>query len=158
MPRISALLHTHNDALYLGRAIESLRPCDEVLIIDNNSEDDTVQVARQYGAIVKSAIPGVTFGAYAMDTTHAWVLCLHPNETLSECLEASLFEWKNMEPQDGVACYRISIREQNGHGWQNCPPEVRLVNRKLMNWVGEMPANERCEMTLSGDLLSFHQP
>ncbi len=97
MPRISALLHTHNDALRLGRALESLRPCDEVLVIDDNSEDDTTQVARQYGAIVKSAISGVTFGAYAMDTTHAWVLCLHPNETLSEGLEASLFEWKNTE-------------------------------------------------------------
>ena len=158
MPRISALLHAHNDALRLGRALESLRPCDEVLVIDNNSEDETAQVARQYGAIVKSAIPGVTFGAYAMDTTHTWVLCLHSNETLSEDLEASLFEWKNVEPEDGVACYRISIREQNGDGWHNCPPEVRLVNRKLMNWVGEMPSNERCEMALRGDLLCFHQP
>jgi glycosyltransferase involved in cell wall biosynthesis len=158
MPKISALLHTHDDALRLGRALESLRPCDEVLVIDDCSEDDTAQVARQYGAIVKNAIPGVTFGAYAMDTTHHWVLCLRPNEALSEDLEASLLEWKTEEPHDGVACYGISIREQNGHGWRRCPPEVRLVNRGLMNWVGEMPSHEQCEMMLSGDLLCFHQP
>jgi len=40
MPKISALLHTHNDALRLGRAPESLRPCDEVLAIEDCSEDE----------------------------------------------------------------------------------------------------------------------
>ena len=157
MPKISALLHTHNDALRLGRALESLRPCDEVVVIDDCSQDDTVKIAKEYGATLKSAIPGVTFGAYAMDTSHHWVLCLRPNETLSDDLEASLFQWKNEEPQDGVACYRVSIREQNGNGWRSCPPEVRLVNRKLMNWVGEMPSDEQCDMMLSGDLLCFNQ-
>ncbi len=158
MPRISALLHTHNDALRLGRSLDSLRPCDEVLVIDDCSEDDTVKVAQQHGATLKSSIPGVTFGAYAIDASYDWVFCLRPDEALSDELEASLFEWKNEKPDDGVACYKISIREQRENGWQNCRPEVRLVNRKLMNWVGEMPSNQRCEMMLSGDLLRFHQP
>lgn len=118
MPEISVLLHTHNDALRLGRALESLRSCDEVLVIDNCSEDDTAKIAREYGVTLKSAIPGVTPGIYALDTKHDWVLCLRPNETLSDDLEASLFEWKNQEPAEGVACYRISIREQNDNGWQ----------------------------------------
>jgi len=73
MPRISALLHAHNDALRLGRALDSLRPCDEVLVIDDCSEDDTAKVAHQHGANLKSAIPGVTFGVYAMDAAHDWV-------------------------------------------------------------------------------------
>ncbi len=158
MPKISALLHTHNDALHLGRALDSLRPCDEVLVIDDCSEDDTAKVAQQYGAILKSSIPGVTFGAYAMDTSHDWVLCLRANETLSDDLEASLFEWKNEGPADGVACYSFHVREQRQSGWQECPPEVRLINRRLMNWVGEMPANQNGDPILSGDLLRFHQP
>ena len=158
MPKISALLHTHNDALRLGRALDSLRPCDEVLVIDDCSEDDTARVAYQHGATLKSAIPGVTFGAYAMDTSHDWVLCLRPNETLSDDLEASLLEWKNGDPADGVACYRFDVREQKHSGWQRCPPEVRLINRRLMNWVGEMPANQECDLLLSGDLLRFDQP
>ena len=158
MPKISALLHTHNDALRLGRALDSLRACDEVLVIDDDSEDNTAQVAHEHGAVFKSAIPGVSFGAYAMDASHDWVFCLRPNESLSDDLEASLFEWKSEQPDEGVACYGISIREQNGNGWQSCPPEVRLVNRKLMNWVGEMPSGEKCDKILSGDLLCFHQP
>jgi len=158
MPKLTALLHTHNDALRLGRALDSLRPCDEVLIIDDSSEDDTEKVAREHGAVFKISIPGVTFGAYAVDASHDWILCLHPNETLSDDLEASLFDWKNQDPEENVSSYWVSIREQNGTGWHHCPPETRLVNRRLVNWIGEMPPPQSSGLQLSGDLLCFHQP
>ncbi len=158
MPKITALLHTHNDALRLGRTLDSLRPCDEVLLIDDCSEDDTATVAREHGATLKNAISGVTFGAYAADAANDWILCLRPNEALSDDLEAALFDWKSKEPKENVAGYRVSIREQRGTAWQSCPPETRLVNRKLVNWIGEMPANEPSEDKLSGDVLRFHQP
>jgi glycosyltransferase involved in cell wall biosynthesis len=158
MPKITALLHTHNDALRLGRALDSLRPCDEVLLIDDCSEDDTPKVAREHGATFKNAIPGVTFGAYATDAAHDWILCLRPDESLSDDLEAALFDWKSEEPGEDIACYLVSIREQKEGEWRSCPPEARLVNRKLVNWIGEMPPDERCEKKLSGDVLRFHQP
>ncbi len=158
MPKISALVHTHNDAQRLGRILDSLRSCDEVLVIDQNSEDETERIAREHGATFKTAIPGVTSGAYAMDATHEWILCLRTNEALSDDLEAALLEWKQNEPDEGAACYSVPIREQNGHGWMKHPPQVRLVNRKRMNWVGEMPPEEPCGVTLTGDLLSFREP
>lgn len=158
MPKITALLHTHNDALRLGRALDSLRPCDELLIIDDCSEDDTSRVAREHGATFKSAIPGVTFGAYATDASYDWILYLRPDETLSDDLEVALLDWKNNEPGEDIACYGVAIREQKENGWQNCPPEIRLINRKLVNWIGEMPLDEPCEMKLSGEVLRFHQP
>jgi glycosyltransferase involved in cell wall biosynthesis len=52
MLRISALVHAKNDAQRIGRALESLRPCDEVLVIDHDSEDETVKIARDHGATV----------------------------------------------------------------------------------------------------------
>jgi glycosyltransferase involved in cell wall biosynthesis len=158
MPKISALLHTHNDALRLGRALQSLRPCDEVLVVDDCSEDDTLKVARDTGATVRSAIPGVTPGAYAMDSTHDWILCLRPNESLSDDLEAALFEWKNQEPQEGTTCYKVCIREEDGSQWQERPPETRLINRKLVNWIEDLPQDQNCDVTLTGHLLSFQQP
>lgn len=158
MPKFTALLHTHNDALRLGRALDSLRPCDEVLIIDEDSGDDTERIAREHGAHFKKSIPGVTAAAYAHDAAHEWVLCLRPNESLSDDLEAALFEWKEREEDPNVACLGITIRKENGAGWEKLPPEVRLVNRGRMNWVGEMPPNEACDVVLSGDLLSFEKP
>ena len=158
MPKITALLHTHNDALRLGRALDSLRPCDEVLIIDDGSEDDTERIAREHGANFKKAIPGVTSGAYAMDAMHEWVLCLRPNESLSEGLEAALLEWKERDMDTNLACVGVPIREQNGAGWEKLPAEVRLVNRTRMNWVDEMPREQACGAVLDGDLLSFREP
>src|ERR1700722_14400293 len=150
MPKISALLHTHNDALRLGRALDSLRPCDEVLIIDQDSEDETEKVAREHGATFKTAIPGVTSGAYAMDAAHEWILCLHCNEALSDELEAALIEWRENEHDEGLACYSVPIRAENGSGWEQQSAEVRLVNRKRMNWMGEMPPEQTCGVVLGG--------
>ncbi len=158
MPRITALLHTHNDALRLGRALESLRPCDEILIIDDCSDDGTDRVAREHGATIKTSISGVSPGAYAMDAANDWVLCLNPNESLSESLEAALLEWKQKEPEKQTACFMVKVREENEHGWRPLEPEVRLVNRTLINWIGDMPSNQLCDTTLAGELLRFHQP
>jgi glycosyltransferase involved in cell wall biosynthesis len=158
MPKITALLHTHNDAPRLGRALDSLRPFDEVLVIDDNSEDDTVRIAHENGAHLKSSIPGVTPGAYAVDASNDWIFCILPNEALSEELGASLAEWKMQEPNQGVSCCKVRVREQNGQGWQELEPEVRLVNRSLVNWVGDLPPGQHCDITLSGELLRFHEP
>jgi glycosyltransferase involved in cell wall biosynthesis len=158
MPKFTALLRTHNDALHLGRALQSLRPCDEVLVIDSGSEDDTAKVAREYGAKLKNAIPGVSPGAYVMDAEHEWIFCVRPNESLSDDLEAALLEWKQQDPAESVACYSVPIREENGTGWQHRPPEVRLINRSRINWIGEMPASQDDCSMISGDLLCFHNP
>jgi glycosyltransferase involved in cell wall biosynthesis len=158
MPKITALLHTHNDALRLGRALESLRACDELLVIDDCSEDGTEKIARQHGATLKTSISGVTPGAYVMDASNDWVLCVGPNEAVSEGLEAALFEWKEKDPDEETACFMVAVREENDTGWQLRDPEVRLINRKLVNWIGEMPPNHMCETTLAGELLRFHLP
>ncbi len=158
MPKFTALLRTHNDALHLGRALESLRPCDEVLIIDDCSEDDTARVAREHGAVIKSAIPGVSPGAYAMDAEHEWIFILRPNESLSDSLEAALLEWKEQDPGTAVVCYSVLVREENGEGWKDCPPEVRLINRKMVNWIGDMPPAQQDCATMRGELLCFHHP
>ena len=158
MPKITALLHTHNDALRLGRALDSLRPCDEVLIIDDHSEDETERIAHENGASFKQSIPGVTPGAYAMDAANDWILCLLPSEALSDDLEASLQEWKAQDPEETLSCCKVSVREQNDGRWHELEPEVRLINRKLLNWVGELPPSQHCDITLKGDLLRFRQP
>ncbi|MFZ0704326.1 MAG: hypothetical protein WAM71_01900 [Candidatus Korobacteraceae bacterium] len=158
MPKISALLHTHNDAPRLGRALDSLRPCDEVLVIDDSSDDDTTRVAHENGASVKSAIPGVARGTYAMDASHDWIFCLLPNEALSEELEASLLEWKEQNPEETLTCCKVQVREQKGSGWHTLEPEVRLINRKLLNWLAELPRGHQCDITLKGDLLRFNNP
>ena len=75
MPTLTALLHTFNNGLMLGRALETLYPCDEILIVDHGSHDDTVRVASEYAARVISlsadALPSFWLQAACSD----WILC-----------------------------------------------------------------------------------
>src|SRR6185503_2718179 len=95
--KISALIHTMDNARSLGRALDSLRPCDEVIVVDHGSRDETVKVAKEHGAKVINAVPGVSNGAYAQNTRNQWILCLLPHEAIAEDLEASLLEWSEAE-------------------------------------------------------------
>jgi glycosyltransferase involved in cell wall biosynthesis len=154
VPKISALIHTQNDARTLARVLETLRPCDEIVVVDHNSTDETIKVAREYGARVVSGVQGIAYGAYAIECAHDWVLCLRPNEGISEGLEAALLEWKQKD-EEASDSFAIFLREQVNGEWQNRGHQPRLINRKKVNWTEELPANHSNAATLSGDLLRY---
>ena len=169
MAKITALLHTHNDAARIGRALDSLRACDEVLVIDHLSTDDTAKIARYHGAAVKEGVPGVNPGVYAMDARHDWVLCLLPNEAVGEGLEASLFEWKDRKHEksgeeerdkdtSGPCSLAMQVREETENGWKELGAHTRLVNRKRINWPGHLPFDDPSAPLLPGHLLRFAKP
>ena len=169
MPKITALVHTHNDASRIGRALESLRVVDEILVVDHGSTDDTIKVANHHGAVVKKAVPGVNPGVYAVDAHHDWIFCLLPNESIGESLEAALFEWKDQvhepldhdEKESEAPCnhsYSVNVREETDAGWQTLTPETRLLNRKQINWNEAVPPNNTESLHLDGDILRFTKP
>lgn len=153
MPRISALLHVTNGCHALARALESLRPCDEIIVVDHGGKEETSKVAQEHGARTIKGVHGVDHGAYAQDAKNDWVLCLLPSESIAEELEASLLEWKHSEPGEVHLGYNIGIREQNGTGWKSLPPELRLVNRQQLNWTGDLPPSAPDASVLAGHLL-----
>ncbi|HET7185012.1 MAG TPA: glycosyltransferase [Terriglobales bacterium] len=169
MAKITALIHTHNDAERIGRLLDSLRACDEVLVVDHGSTDNTAKLARDHGATVKEGVPGVNPGVYAIDARHDWVLCLLPTESVSEGLEASLFEWKDRrtEPLDqeekekqapSQCSVAFEVREESGKDWKELGPHTRLVNRKKINWPGHLPHDDPGAEILPGHLLRFSKP
>ena len=151
--KISALIHAYDNERSLGRALDSLRPCDEVIVVDHNSNDDTVKIAREHGARVIVGVPGVDRGAYSQDARNQWILCLLPQEALAEELEAALFEWIEAERQEAQMGFNMAIREQNGAGWKTLPPEMRLANREQINWTGDLPPANPNAPALAGHIL-----
>ena len=152
MAKITAIVHTDNNAKTLGRLLESLRPANEVLVVDHGSEDDSVKIARHHGATVKEGLPGVEAGAYIMDAQYDWILCLRPDESLSEGLEAALLAWKEHEQEKELG-FAFPIREQKNGEWCTLPAEMRLVNRRRLNWKTPLPPNRPDVPKLDGDLL-----
>jgi hypothetical protein len=161
MPPISALLHTTNDALRLGRTLETLLPCAEILILDHHSTDTTRRIARQYGARVLA--PDSYAGAkhYLDLARHEWIFCMKPGESITEALQASLFEWSTL-PRHAVshdAAFSVFVRQQTGKAWRELPePETRLVPRSWNLWHERLPASDESDVALEGELLRFDLP
>jgi glycosyltransferase involved in cell wall biosynthesis len=151
--KITALIHAADSGRSLGRALDSLRPCDEVIVVDHSSKDDTVKIAREHGAKVIAAVPGVDRGAYAQDARNRWILCMLPQEALAEELEASLFEWCEAEQDEKQMGFNMAVREQNGAGWKLLEPEMRLANRTQINWTGDLPPANPKAPALAGHIL-----
>jgi glycosyltransferase involved in cell wall biosynthesis len=165
MPPITALLHTMDDALRLGRALEMLLPCSEILIVDHHSADATRRIAREYGARIVAAEGSPAAHRYLDLARNDWILCLDPGESITESLQASLFEWSALPSHSGVndvaggSAFSVFVREQTGDGWLEHPePETRLVPRSWTLWRGRLPAHEPSAIALQGELLRFALP
>jgi len=164
MPAITALLHTHDDALRLGRALETLLPCDEILVVDHGSRDATRRIAREYGARVVEASDGASPSQCLQFARCEWILCLEPRESLTEALSASIFEWKSewkpeVQASPAKTAFSIFLREETADGWLETPtPQTRLVPRNWNQWKGLLPAPEPSAIALEGALLRFLLP
>jgi len=161
MPPITALLHTENDAPRLGRTLETLLPCSEILIVDHHSSDATLHIAREYGARIMMADSALTAGLYPEFARNHWTFFIQPGESLSESLQSSLFEWRMLAHEDVAGRgYSVFLREQTGgESWRRSPePEIRLVQRNWNRWKGNLPAYRPDSVPLEGELLRFHFP
>jgi glycosyltransferase involved in cell wall biosynthesis len=82
---ISAIILTKNEENDLPKCLESLRWCDDVHVVDSGSTDQTLNIARKFGASI-SENPFVSFGTqrnWALDhcaIKHPWVLFFDADE------------------------------------------------------------------------------
>ncbi len=132
-----------------------------MLVVDHDSEDETRRSLVIHGATIKKPIQGVEDGTYATDAAHNWVLCILPCEALSEGLEASLLSWKHQFDGDkggpNAPALSFALRRETEHGWEQLPPQTRLVNRDSINWTAALPPETNGAVVLPGDLLHFRK-
>lgn len=141
--KITATIITLNEERNIARAIESLRCCDEILIVDSGSIDRTVELAEKLGARV---IEGVWRGYSgqknfaAEQATHDWVLSLDADEALSEALEGEIWNIKKSGPKyDGYTMPRMAqyLGKWILHSGWYPDRKVRLYDRRKAKWIGD---------------------
>jgi glycosyltransferase involved in cell wall biosynthesis len=143
MVKISATIVTFNEEKNIGRAIESLRCCDEVVVVDSGSTDRTVTMAQQRGArVIVRDWPGYSQqkNFAAAQAAHDWVFSLDADEALGEELQAEVMTLKQSRlDADAYSMPRLAhylgkwIRHS---GWYP-DRKVRLYNRRKAKWTGE---------------------
>ena len=79
-PEISVLIHTRDSAASIGRCLASVAWCNDVVVLDMASTDDTCAVAVAAGARVV-AIPAEPWSdairnRYLGEAAHPWTLVL----------------------------------------------------------------------------------
>jgi glycosyltransferase involved in cell wall biosynthesis len=141
--KISATIIALNEERRIARAIESLRCCDEIVVVDSGSSDRTVEIAGRLGARVADS-PWLGYAGqknYAtQQASHDWILSIDADESLSEALEAEIWQLKKTGPQyDAYTMPRLAQylgRWILHSGWYP-DRKVRLFHRARARWVGD---------------------
>ena len=135
MPRqlLSAVVTTFNNARTLADCLASLAFCDELVVLDSGSTDDSAQIAAQYGArlFVES------FKGYGLQkqsavdkATHDWVLLLDADESMTAAGQ-QMIESELRAPR--AQGYRLARREwlfwRWPHPWTRPNWQLRLFRR-----------------------------
>ena len=167
MPKVSVIVITKNEAANLADALASVAWADELIVVDAESTDDTVSIARRHTPHVHVR-PWPGYSAQknhaASLATHDWILSLDADErvtpALAEEIRAAMAR-DDAAPDGGVTRprgYRIPrvtfvfdrwLRSTDWYpDWQ-----LRLYDRRAGRWNGR-PVHE--SVTVDGEVEKLH--
>ena len=123
MPRLSAIIITLNEAGNIAGCLDTLSFCDECIVVDGGSTDETAKVAQGKGARVVSH-PFEGFGAqkgFALSlATGDWVLSIDADERVTSALAQEICDAIAGGTADGYELPRRSAfcgRLMDHSGW-----------------------------------------
>jgi len=167
MPRLSAIIITRNEASNIGDCLDSLAFCDERIVVDSDSTDGTLLIAREKGARV--ATHGWKgFGPqknYALSLAQGdWVLSIDADERVTPRLKASIEELRTRPPATLPDGFWIARRTRYLGRWINHSTwypdyQMRLYRKAASYWDGIAP-HETARVRgpaekLTGELLHY---
>lgn len=164
---ITATLLVKNSAQYLPQVLDSLHLFDEVLLLDNGSSDNTLDIAAQYPNVSIHHHEFIGFGPMknlaASLAKHDWILSIDSDEILTPELQHSLQQLDLNTPQHIYTLSRLNHyrgRLIKACGWY---PDIlpRLYHRSHTQFSNRQvhEALERQSdsvlLPLAGDLLHY---
>ena len=166
--KISATIITLNEERNIARAVESLKPCvDEIVVVDSGSSDRTCEIAAELGArVVREDWRGYAEqkNFAAGFAAHDWILSIDADEELTPELAAEIHALRGTGDHSDIAGWtmprlaRYLGRWIRHSGWYP-DRKLRLYHRGRGTWKGER-VHESVEVTgaageLRSDLLHY---
>ena len=141
MPLLSVAIIVKNEERNLARTLASVSFADEIIIVDTDSVDRTVEIAESFGAkIFNRPWPG--FAAQKnfaiQQCTGDWILSLDADEELSPELRTQLqFLLPTYPPIDAYFINRrnLFLNRWIKHGGYYPDPKLRLFRRSAANFT-----------------------
>src|SRR6266496_1748942 len=167
--KITATIITFNEADNIAAACESVAWADEIVVVDSESTDATLQIAAQCGArVITHKWPG--FAAqkqYAVEqASHEWVFSLDADERVSDKLRSSITSLQSSSDRELADAYLMPRRSYyqgrwiRGGGWYP-DRQLRLFRKTHGRW-NDRHIHESVKMnstsrvgTLAGDILHY---
>lgn len=160
---LSVLILTLNEEANIVACLESVRWCDDVVVLDSFSTDRTVELARAGGArVVQRAFDDYArqrnFGLREIAYRHPWVLMLDADERVPEELRAEMLAAVT-RAADSTALFSMRRKDhmfgrwiRRGSGYPTWFGRLARIGRV---WV-ERPINEEFHAEGERALLSAH--
>lgn len=150
MSHVSAVVITYNEEKNIGRCLSSLRFCDEIIVVDSGSDDQTSDIAADYTdkLFVRPWKGYADQKNYAVQLASSeWVLSVDADEEVSDDLKQEI---RRITGSSGrSAAYSIPRKTIHSGKWIRYggwyPNRlVRLFRKSQGRWVGE-EVHERWE-------------
>jgi len=168
MVPVSVVIITLNEERNIARCLESVKGvADEIVVVDSNSADATVALARKYGAkVIQQTFLG--YGAQknfaVQQAAHNWILSLDADEALSPELKQSILTAKSNTQHDAYELARLT--NYCGKWIKHCgwypDKKTRLFDRTKGVWSAsqiheqwQLHDNSKSVGKLQGDLLHY---
>lgn len=137
---ISAIVITRNEEEHIAAALETLAWAAEIVVVDSNSTDRTVEIAQRFNARVlrhEFAGYGAQYAFAQSQCRHDWVFWLDADERVTPALAAAI---GGLPREGGADAYRIARRTWYFDRWirhSGWYPDyqIRLYRRARTEWT-----------------------
>ncbi|QQG43818.1 MAG: glycosyltransferase family 2 protein [Candidatus Roizmanbacteria bacterium] len=144
--KLSVIILTKNEEKNIERCLNSVRHADEIVVIDDNSEDETVDIAKRYGAktFQKKLGDFASQRNFGLDKAQGrWILFIDADEELTTQLVTEINSAINNDNNDSFFIKRrdFFMGKEIKHGDVKSARErgfIRLVKRGSGKWVGNV--------------------
>lgn len=143
MNKISAIIIAKDEELMIADCLDSVSFCDEIVLIDNGSTDNTCEIAKRMGAKVYKYVTKnfSTMRNFGLEKANEdWILYIDADERITSELRQKIKRIIEINDHD-LSAYKINRKNFyfGQYEWPYIEKLERLFKRnKLKKWYGEL--------------------